>query len=166
MNSSKQGLIQELSKNVDSSNVFEFLRLAANDSSNKETQHEAYWMVVFIFLKRTCGIDISSSFSKKTIKMLKGINLLEYTFAEGKLVYKNILKKEAESIDLQLLVRASQEISADKLQDYMLTNNMHNLTKVLRNRSEQGVFSDYPHTYRIVQEGKELRPDHETEPIT
>jgi hypothetical protein len=36
MNSSKQGLIQELSKNVDSSNVFEFLRLAANDSSNKE----------------------------------------------------------------------------------------------------------------------------------
>lgn len=48
----------------------------------------------------------------------------------------------------------------------MLTNNMHNLTKVLRNRSEQGVFSDYPHTYRIVQEGKELHADHETEPIT
>lgn len=98
MNSSKQGLIQELSKNVDSSNVFEFLRLAANDSSNKETQHEAYWMVVYIFLKRTCGIDIASSFSKKSIKMLKGINMLEYTFADGKLIYKNILKKEAESV--------------------------------------------------------------------
>lgn len=30
--SSKQELIVELSKNVDSSNVFEFLRLAANDA--------------------------------------------------------------------------------------------------------------------------------------
>lgn len=30
--------------------------------------------------------------------MLKGINLLEYTFADGKLIYKNILKKEAESV--------------------------------------------------------------------
>ena len=28
------------------------------------------------------------------------------------------------------------------------------------------MFSDYPHTYRIVQEGKELHADHETEPIT
>ena len=74
-------MIQELSKNVDSSNVFEFLRLAANDSSNKETQHEAYWIVVYIFLKRTCGIDISASFQRKKSKeMLKGINLLEYTF--------------------------------------------------------------------------------------
>jgi hypothetical protein len=94
-------LIQELSKNVDSSNVFEFLRLAANDSSNKETQHEAYWMVVYIFLKRTCGMDIVSSFSsKKCIKMLKGINLLEYTFADGKLLYSNMMKKETQSIDL------------------------------------------------------------------
>lgn len=32
LNSSKQELIVELSKNVDSSNVFEFLRLAANDA--------------------------------------------------------------------------------------------------------------------------------------
>jgi hypothetical protein len=46
----------------------------------------------------------------------------------------------------------------------MLTNNMHNLTKVLRSRSEQGVFSDYPHFYRLVQEGKELSPDNENEP--
>lgn len=63
LNRSKQELIVELSKNVDSSNVFEFLRLAANDSSNKETQHEAYWMIVYIFLKRTCGMDIVKSFS-------------------------------------------------------------------------------------------------------
>jgi len=48
------------------------------------------------------------------------------------------------------------EISTDKLQAYMLTNNMHNLTKVIRTRSEQGVFSDYPHFYKLVQEGKTL----------
>jgi hypothetical protein len=41
----------------------------------------------------------------------------------------------------------------------MLTNNMHNLTKVLRSRSDQGVFSDYPHFYKLVQEGKDLAPD-------
>lgn len=81
LNSSKQELIQELSKNVDSSNVFEFLRLAANDSSNKETQYDAYWIIVYIFLKRTCGIDTVGSFKDSKIKqMLKKINLLEYNF--------------------------------------------------------------------------------------
>lgn len=151
MNKSKQGLIQELSKNVDSANVFEFLKLAANDSSNKETQHEAYWMIVYIFLKRTCNIDIVSSFSSKKCKnMLNGLNLLEYTFQEGHLVYENLVTKDKQKIDLQLLIRASQEISADKLQEFMLTNNQHNLTKVLRTRSEQGVFSDYPHYYTMV----------------
>lgn len=90
MNESKEELIQELSKNVDSANIFEFLRLAASDSSNKETQHEAYWMIVYIFLKRTVNIDISKSFdSKKSIEMLRGINLLEYNFKDGNLIYKN-----------------------------------------------------------------------------
>ena len=46
----------------------------------------------------------------------------------------------------------------------MLTNNMHNLTKVLRRRSEQGVFSDYPHYYRMVQEGKAVAAEGDTEP--
>ena len=92
---SKEGLIQELSKNVDSANIFEFLRLAANDSSNKETQHEAYWMIVYIFLKRTANIDIAKSFaSRKSIDMLRGINLLEYSFKEGQLVYKNLQSKQ------------------------------------------------------------------------
>ena len=101
LNRSKQELIVELSKNVDSSNVFEFLRLAANDSSNKETQHEAYWMIVYIFLKRTCGMDIVKSFSsQKCIKMLKGINLLEYGFVDGHLVYRNSITKEEKKIDL------------------------------------------------------------------
>ena len=68
--------------------------------------------------------------------MLNGINLLEYSFADGHLVYKNMAIKETKKIDLKLLIKASQEISADKLQQFMLTNNMHNLTKVLRSRSE------------------------------
>jgi len=82
--------------------------------------------------------------------MLKSINLIEYSFVEGHLVYKGIMDKEEKKIDLKLLIRASQEISADKLQAFMLTNNMHNLTKVLRTKSEQGVFSDYPHFYKLV----------------
>lgn len=153
---------------MDSSNVFEFLRLAANDSSNTETQHEAYWMIVYIFLKRHCGMDIVGSFSsQKCKKMLRGINLLEYSFQDGHLVYQKIFsKEEPKKIDLQLLIRASMEISADKLQAYMLTNDVHNLTKILRKRSEQGVFSDYPHFYRLVQEGKTLANETEgTEPV-
>lgn len=38
----------------------------------------------------------------------------------------------------------------------MLTNNSHNLTKVLRDKSEMGFISDYPHYYRLVKEGKTL----------
>ena len=64
------------------------------------------------------------------------------------------------------MIRASQEIAADKLQAFLLTNNMHNLTKVVRTRSEQGVFSDYPHFYKLVQEGKTISPDSETEAKT
>ena len=35
------------------------------------------------------------------------------------------------------------------------TNNMHNLTNVLRRRSEMGLFSDYPHFYELKREGQE-----------
>jgi len=31
---------------------------------------------------------------------------------------------------------------------------MHNLTKVEREKSEQGLFSDYPHYYKLKVEGK------------
>lgn len=99
--------------------------------------------------------------------MLRGINLLEYTFQDGHLVYKKIFSQdEPKKIDLKLLIRASMEISADKLQAYMLTNDVHNLTKILRKRSEQGVFSDYPHFYRLVHEGKTLANETEgSEPV-
>lgn len=64
---------------MDSCNVFEFLELATNNSADRDTQVEAYWMIIYIFLKRTVGIDISESFASQTTKkMLKGINLIEY----------------------------------------------------------------------------------------
>ena len=47
--------------------------------------------------------------------MLKGINIGEYTFQDEHLVYQNYMSKEVKKIDLKLLLRASQEISADKL---------------------------------------------------
>jgi hypothetical protein len=56
-------------------------------------------MIVYIFLKRTCGQDIVSSFSNKKIKqMLKGINLLEYTFQDGHLVFKSMMTKEVKKV--------------------------------------------------------------------
>jgi hypothetical protein len=32
---------------------------------------------------------------------------------------------------------------------------MHNLTKVIRTKSEAGLLSDYPHYYKMKQEGKQ-----------
>ena len=61
-------------------------------------------------------MDIVGSFSsQKCKKMLKSINMIEYSFIEGHLVYKGVIDKEEKKIDLNLLKRASQEISADKL---------------------------------------------------
>lgn len=56
-------------------------------------------MIVYIFLRRHCGMDIVKSFSsQKCMKMLKGINLLEYGFVDGNLVYKNIISKETKTV--------------------------------------------------------------------
>ena len=48
----------------------------------------------------------------------------------------------------------------------MLTNNQHNLTKVMRTRNDNGVFSDYPHNYRLIMEGKELASPNDLAPKT
>lgn len=37
---------------------------------------------------------------------------------------------------------------------YLELNNMHNLNKVYRDKSEAGLFSDYPHYYKFNTEGK------------
>ncbi len=36
----------------------------------------------------------------------------------------------------------------------LVLNNMHNLTKIDRLKGEQGIFSDYPHHYKMKLEGK------------
>lgn len=48
---------------------------------------------------------------------------------------------------------AAEEIA--KKNKIFETNNMHNLTNVFRQRSEMGVFSDYPHFYELRPEGQE-----------
>lgn len=43
-----------------------------------EARREAYWMIVFIFMQKQLGIDISESFSqsnKKVMHMLKDVDL-------------------------------------------------------------------------------------------
>ena len=52
--------------------------MASLDQNNLEARREAYWMVVFIFLKKTLGIDISESFTESNNKakhMLKDVNI-------------------------------------------------------------------------------------------
>jgi hypothetical protein len=118
---------------VDSETIFEFLDLAANNCSTREAQVDAYWMVVYIFLKKVCNIDIANSFSSpKVIKMLKKINLLEYHFRDGALVFKPLMASEGKQIDLAKFSVAQQIVSADKMQEFLLTNNQHNLCKVVR----------------------------------
>ena len=38
---------------------------------------------------------------------------------------------------------------------HLALNNMHNLTKVGRTKSEMGLLSDYPHFYQMTVEGKQ-----------
>ena len=58
-----------MSQNVDKNHVFEFIRVSSLDPSNIEASREAYWMVVYIYLQKQLGIDISESFSGKTQKV-------------------------------------------------------------------------------------------------
>lgn len=63
---------------MDKNQVFEFLRVASLDQNNLVARREAYWMIVFIFLKKQMGVDISESFSlsnKKVENMLQDVNL-------------------------------------------------------------------------------------------
>lgn len=70
-----------LSQNFDDSSVFEFLRISSQDPYNKEPISEAYWIIVYIYLRKI-GFDISNSFTKneKTKQMLQNVNPYEYIF--------------------------------------------------------------------------------------
>lgn len=106
-------------------------------------------MIVFIYLKKQLGIDISESFSvsnKKVHHMLQDVNLNQFVFNQGFLECGN------KKIDLTTFLTVAAEEIAKKSAVFE-TNNMHNLTNVLRSRSEMGVFSDYPHFYEMRKEG-------------
>ena len=47
------------------------------------------------------------------------------------------------------------KVIQDEKEEYFAENNMHNLTNVMRKKSEMGVFSDYPHFYELKREGKQ-----------
>jgi len=106
-------------------------------------------MIVFIYLKKQLGIDISDSFSmsnKKVHHMLQDVNLNQFVFNQGFLECGN------KKIDLTTFMAVAAEEIAKKNRIFD-TNNQHNLTNVLRAKSEMGVFSDYPHFYELRREG-------------
>lgn len=43
----------------------------------------------------------------------------------------------------------------EEKEDLIKENNMHNLTNVIRTKSEMGVFSDYPHFFELRREGSQ-----------
>lgn len=140
-----------LSQNFDKQNVFEFLRLSSQEGGyNRDSIREAYWIIVFIYLRKI-GWDISDSFKQeKTKSMLQNVNPYDYNFQKGFLVHEPTQKK----LELSVFVPIAQEEREAK-NEYLRINNMHNLTKVDRQKSEQGIISDYPHFYRLKPEGKQ-----------
>lgn len=145
----KNTILNYLSKNVDKNHVFEFLRLASLDPSNRESLREAYWIIVYIYLKKFMGEDTLDSFtSLKTRDLLKSINIWDFNFCLGFLESVSSGKK----IDLQAFVPLAIE-EAENRTKALQPNNMHNLNKVNRTRSDMGVFHDYPHYYELTKEG-------------
>jgi hypothetical protein len=46
------------------------------------------------------------------------------------------------------------KLQQEEKEEFFKENNMHNLTNVIRSRSEMGMLSDYPHFYELKKEGK------------
>lgn len=73
--------------------MFEFLRVASLDNQNADARKEAYWIIVYIYLKKNQGIDISESLvneqSSKVSQMLKDVDLRQFTFEQGFLECNN-----------------------------------------------------------------------------
>lgn len=130
------------------------MRVASLDKTNVEAAREAYWMIMYIFLSKYYGIDISESFQKGgTIRnMLKDVEVRNFRFESGFLHRVNG-EPGKDKIDLSSFVPVAKQESQTKL-EFSQTNNAHNLTNVMRTKSEMGVFSDYPHIYKLRLEGK------------
>lgn len=68
------------------------MRVASLDKTNVEAAREAYWMIMYIFLSKYYGIDISESFQKGgTIRnMLKDVEVRNFRFESGFLHRVNV----------------------------------------------------------------------------
>lgn len=76
----KSLLLGHMAQNVDKNQLFEFLRMASLDNQNAEAQREAYWMIVYIYLMKHVGVDISESLPMKTRHMLRDVDLSQLEF--------------------------------------------------------------------------------------
>jgi hypothetical protein len=141
-------IMGHMATNVDKNQVFEFLRVTSLTSENAEAQRDAYWMIVYIYLKKTQSIDISDALCTRTSNLLKDVDLSKFTFNSGFLEY------QTKKIDLAVFVPVAETEVSEK-NEYFAPNNMHNLTNVSRQKSEMGLISDYPHYYDIKKEGDE-----------
>ena len=79
-------------------------------------------------------------------QMLQEVDCSQFTFNQG------FLECGGRKIDLNTFIGSAQEEIAKK-EKIFETNNMHNLNQVMRDKSEMGVFHDYPHYYEIQKEG-------------
>ena len=92
----KTSVLGYLSQNFDTTNVFEFIKVAAEDLSSQEVAKEAYWILVYIYLRRVGCSDILETFtSNKTKQMLKNVNVWDYDFINGFFVDKKSGNKVA-----------------------------------------------------------------------
>ena len=71
----KNLLLGHMAQNVDKNQLFEFLRMASLDNQNAEARRDAYWMIMYIYLQKQVGIDISESLPMKTRHMLRDCDL-------------------------------------------------------------------------------------------
>jgi hypothetical protein len=99
-------------------------------------------MIVYLYLQKTQGIDISDSLCARTSNLLQNVDLSQFRFNGGFLEY------DTKRIDLSVFVAISLQEAYVK-NEYFRANNMHNLTNVNRQKSEMGVISDYPHYYDL-----------------
>lgn len=69
--------------------------MASLDNQNLDARKDAYWIILYIYLKKTLGIDISESLvetkrsegevttSTKISQMLKDIDIKQFSFDQG-----------------------------------------------------------------------------------
>lgn len=120
------------------------------DATFSETAREAYWIILYIYFKKLGCSDILPSFTQAKTKAILGeVYYADYSFDQGFLVHD----KSGKKVELSAFVPVGQ--SEMRLKEKLLeANNMFNLNKIYRNKSEQGLLSDYPHYYRMEPEGK------------